>query len=76
LTLFNRESRIARLGHGRAKSVQAADVLVLRRDAAKRFIQTLGISPGKLWDSAHAQDFEITQHGGTDRNQIRKFARV
>jgi hypothetical protein len=67
LTLFNRESRVARLGHGRAKNVQAADVLVLRRNAAKRFIQSPGISPGELRDAAHAQDLEIAKHGGADR---------
>jgi hypothetical protein len=70
LTLFNRESRIARLGHGRAKNIQAADVLVLRGGAAKRFIKTLGIPPGELRDAAHAQNFEIAQHGGTDGDQI------
>jgi hypothetical protein len=70
LTLFDRKFRVARLGHGRAKNIQAADVLVLRRDAAKRFIETLGISPGELRDAAHAQSLEIAQHGGADRDQI------
>jgi hypothetical protein len=76
LAFFNGKLRVARLGHGRAKDVQTADVLVLGRDAAKRFIQALGISLGELWDSAHAQNLEIAQYGRADGDQIRKFARV
>jgi hypothetical protein len=74
--LLNGELRVARLRHGGAKNIQAANVRVLWRDAAKRLIKPLWISPGQLRDAAHAQDLEITQPGGADADQIREFARA
>jgi hypothetical protein len=60
LALIGRELWVLGLRHHGAKYVQATDVLVLRRDAAKRFIQALGIPTRELRDAAHAKNFKIT----------------
>jgi hypothetical protein len=66
--LLDRELRIAGLRYRGAKDVEAADVLVLRSDATQRLVKTLRIAAGELGDAAHAENFEVAQHGRADRD--------
>jgi hypothetical protein len=70
LALLCGEAGIASLSHGGAKNVETADVLVLGRDAAERFVQSFGTAPGQLGDATYPEDFEIAKHGRANGDQV------
>src|ERR1700674_111590 len=74
LALLRRQKRIPGLRHGRAKNIQAADVLRLPGDLAKLLIKFLRVPPGKLRHAGDPEQIEIAQHGRSDRNQVSQFA--
>jgi len=64
LALVGGKLRVLGLRDGGAKHIQTADVLVLRSDAVKRFIEALRISTREMRNAAHAKNFKVAQHGG------------
>jgi hypothetical protein len=72
LALRRRQARIARLRYRCSKSVQHANIQMLRRHAPQFAIQSVGVAPRQLRHVAHSQQLKIAHHRWTDGNQIRK----
>src|SRR5579864_4229666 len=70
LRLFQRETWISRLRNGRAKNVQAANILGLSRKQAELLIKFFWILPGQLRHAADAEQFKIAEHRGSNRSQV------
>jgi hypothetical protein len=76
LALFDREPRIPRLCNRRAEHIQDTDILFFAGQAAELLKEPLGILPSEDCDRSDAQRLEITDHGGTNGNQIEKFPAI
>ena len=70
LAFFRGEQRVASLGYGGLKCVEAADVDALAGNAAKFFVHLAGILVRELADRADFQQLEIAEHGGANGNQV------
>jgi hypothetical protein len=74
LALLRRKARISRLRHRRAECVQHADVLLLPGHAAKPFVKAFRVLPCQSRDGVDAQQLEIANHGGANRNEVSQFS--
>src|ERR1700683_44669 len=70
LRLFQRQPRVSRLRHRRAKDVEAADVLRLPGDFAEFFVKLLRIASRQLPQAADPEHFKVPNHGWSNREQI------
>src|ERR1700722_17193506 len=74
LTFLRGQQRVASLGYGGLKGVEAADVDALAGDAAQFFVHLAGILARELADGADFQQLEVAKHGGANGNQILQTA--
>src|SRR5271155_3503562 len=74
LALFTAQPRIARLRHGRAEHVQAADIHRLAGFGAQALVQLFGILARELRHAANAEQVEIAKHGRADGDEIPEAA--
>src|SRR5271154_1692452 len=74
LALFAGQARIARLRHGGAKNVEAADIHPLAGFGAQALVQLFGILTRELRHAANAEQVEIAKHGRADGDEIPEAA--
>jgi len=70
LTLFDRQVRILCLRHRGAEDVQTADVLWLSLLSIEVPVHSPRILTRELGHAANSQEFQIPQHGRTDRHEV------
>jgi hypothetical protein len=63
---------MARLGHGRAKDIETADIYRLTRFCAQALVKLFRILARELSHAANPQQTEIAKHGRPNRNKILK----
>src|SRR5207248_2224131 len=68
--LLCRQTRIARLGHSGAESVEHAGILPLTRRAVQPLVHPFRLLLRQLGHAADAEHLEVAQHGRPDGDQV------
>lgn len=70
------EAVVTRLGDGGPEDVEHTDVRPLPGDTREPLIESSGVQAGELRHAADTEPIKVTQHGGSDGNQVLQPATV
>jgi len=68
--LLGGEAGVTRLGDGGPEDVKHTDVRPLPGDTPEPLIENLGVKAGQLRHAADTEPIEVTEHGGSDGNEV------